>query len=57
MQRTGHDKVHGRGQSPTVNDQVLLAGVPIGQRAVADAGRWAALGFLRFEWLRGYVVL
>jgi hypothetical protein len=41
MQRSGHDKVHGRGRSLTVHDLVLLARVLIDQRAVADAGRWA----------------
>jgi hypothetical protein len=39
MQRSGHDKVHGRGRPSTVLDQVLLARVLKGQRAVADAGR------------------
>jgi hypothetical protein len=43
MQRSGHDKVRGRGRSTVAPIQGLLARVLIGQRAVADAGRWAAL--------------
>jgi hypothetical protein len=43
MQRSGHDKVLGRGRSLTVLVQVLRARVQIGQRAVADAGRSATL--------------
>jgi hypothetical protein len=41
MQRSGHDKVRGRGRSFTVFVQGCRARVLIGQRAVADAGRWA----------------
>jgi hypothetical protein len=42
FQRSGHDQVHGRGQSLTVLVQVLLARVLRAQRAVAERGRWAA---------------
>jgi hypothetical protein len=45
MQRAGTHKVLGRGRSMFSQSQVCLARVLIGQRAVADGCRWAALAF------------
>jgi hypothetical protein len=39
MQRSGHDKVHGRGRMYAVLEQVWSARVLKRWRAVADAGR------------------
>jgi hypothetical protein len=42
MQRTGTDKVHGRGRLSVVLKQVTSARVLNRRRAVADGCRWAA---------------
>jgi hypothetical protein len=43
MQRSGTHKVLGRGRGHAVLGQIISARVLKGRRAVADAGRWAAL--------------
>jgi hypothetical protein len=43
MQRSGHDQLLGRGRDRLMPVQVCRARVLIGQRAVADTGRWATL--------------
>jgi hypothetical protein len=50
MQRTGMNKVQGRGRTIAVHIQVLLARVLEGQWPVADVGRWATLPLCSTEW-------
>jgi hypothetical protein len=53
MQRTGIDKVLGRGRTPTALIQACHARVPMRWRAVADGGRYIALKQCPQSWLDG----